>query len=158
MNNFFTNCTRCCLIIMMAACRKEAPVIANTTPGLLIAVNTLRSIGCVCGDTWMPPVKALEWNDTLAAAALLHARDMEANSYFSHISPGGSSPIQRAIITGYTGHFVTENIAKGFTSPEMVMEAWQQSESHCKAMMDGSHTDMGAARANSHWVQEFGSH
>jgi uncharacterized protein YkwD len=105
----------------------------------------------------MPPVKPLTWNDTLATAALAHARDMDANNYFNHISPTGTSPIQRAMALGYTGNYVTENIAKGYTSLGPLMEAWQQSEGHCKAIMDSLQTDMGAANVNTYWVQEFGS-
>ena len=74
----------------------------------------------------------------------------------SHISPGGTSPIQRAIVKGYTGKDVLENIAKGYTSIEPLMQAWQQSEEHCKAMMDSLQTEMGAANVNTYWVQEFG--
>jgi uncharacterized protein YkwD len=106
----------------------------------------------------MPPVKPVTWNDTLAAAALAHARDMDARNYFNHISPSGTSPIQRAITLGYTGNTVTENIAKGYTSIEPLMNAWQQSENHCKAMMDSLQTEMGAANVNTYWVQEFGSY
>lgn len=125
---------------------------------MLAAVNMLRSTGCNCADTWMPPVKPLSWNDTLAAAALAHALDMEANNYFSHISPNGSSPIQRAVVVGYAGNHVTENIAKGFSSQQSVMEAWLRSDSHCRAVMDAAHTEMGAAQVNTYWVQEFGSY
>lgn len=145
-------------IVVCPACRKEVPVALNIKRDMLAAVNALRSTGCSCGNTWMPPVKPLHWNDTLADAALAHARDMKENRYFSHISPNGNFPIQRAIVLGYAGNIVMENIAKGFTTLETVMEAWQKSDSHCKAIMDGSHTEMGAASVNTYWVQEFGSY
>jgi uncharacterized protein YkwD len=106
----------------------------------------------------MPPVKPLTWNDTLAAAAMAHARDMDAKNYFNHISPTGTSPIQRATALGYTGNYVTENIAKGYTSLELLMDAWEKSESHCRAMMDSLQTEMGAGNVNTYWVQEFGSY
>jgi uncharacterized protein YkwD len=143
--------------MLFAACRKDTPVIREVKEEMLTAVNTLRQTGCTCGDTYMPPVKPLLWNDTLELAALAHARDMDANNYFSHISPGGTSPIQRAMALGYTGNYVSENIARGFSSVEPVMEAWKKSEDHCKAMMDSSQTHMGAANVNTYWVQEFGS-
>jgi uncharacterized protein YkwD len=145
------------VVLLWPACRKETTIERNVKDDMLAAVNTLRRTGCTCGDTYMPPVKPLTWNDTLAAAALAHARDMNANNYFNHISLTGTSPIQRAIALGYTGNYVTENIAKGYTSLEPLMEAWQQSDSHCKAMMDSLQTGMGAANVNTYWVQEFGS-
>jgi uncharacterized protein YkwD len=147
------------LMVMMLwpACRKETTVEQPVKDNMLAAVNSLRQAGCTCGDTWMPPVKPLTWNDTLAAAALAHARDMDAGNYFNHIAPTGTSPIQRAMALGYTGNYVTENIAKGYTSLEPLMDAWQKSESHCKAMMDNLQTEMGAGNVNTYWVQEFGS-
>jgi uncharacterized protein YkwD len=83
---------------------------------------------------------------------------MDANNYFSHISPSGTSPIQRTMAWGYSGNYVSENIARGFSSLEPVMEAWRKSEDHCKAMMDSLDTYMGAANVNSYWVQEFGAY
>lgn len=145
------------LPVLLTACRKEITVERTIKDDMLAAVNALRQAGCTCGATYMPPVKPLLWNDTLAAAALAHARDMNANNYFSHISPGGTSPIQRAMALGYAGNYVTENIAKGYTGLGPLLEAWQKSEDHCKAMMDSLQTEMGAANVNTYWVQEFGS-
>ena len=144
------------LIALLAACRKEAAVTRDIKAEMLTAVNTLRQTGCTCGDTFMPPVKPVQWNDTLAMAALAHALDMDAHNYFSHISPGGTSPIQRTMALGYSGNYVTENIARGFSSVQPVMEAWIISADHCKAMMDPSQTEMGAGNVNTYWVQEFG--
>jgi uncharacterized protein YkwD len=145
------------VVVLWPACRKETTVEQPVKDNMLAAVNSLRQTGCTCGDSWMPPVRPLTWNDTLAAAALAHARDMDAGNYLNHISPTGTSPIQRAIALGYTGNYVTENIARGYTSLEPLMEGWQKSESHCRAMMDSLQTQMGAANVNTYWVQEFGS-
>lgn len=146
------------IITLLAACRKDATIIRDIKEEMLTTVNALRQTGCTCGSTFMPPVKPLLWNDTLAMAALAHARDMDANNYFSHISPGGTSPIQRTMALGYAGNYVSENIARGFSSLEPVMEAWEKSEDHCKAIMDSLQTHMGASNVNSYWVQEFGSY
>jgi uncharacterized protein YkwD len=143
-------------IMLCPACKKDPNIERDIKAEMLAAVNTLRQSGCTCGSTPMPPVRPLVWNETLAAAALAHARDMNANSYFSHISPGGTSPVQRAMAKGYSGEYVSENIAKGYTSIEPLMKAWQQSEEHCKAIMDSLHSEMGAANVNTYWVQEFG--
>ena len=145
------------MVVLFPACRKEIAVERDIKGEMLAAVNSLRQAGCTCGGTYMPPVRTLTWNDTLASAALAHARDMDANNYFSHISPGGTSPIQRTMALGYSGNYVTENIARGYTSPDPVMKAWLNSEEHCKAMMDSGHTEIGAANVNTYWVQEFGS-
>lgn len=154
----FTRVQLMVLLALLTACRKEAVVIRDVKTAMLLAVNNLRQTGCTCGSTYMPPVPPLLWNDTLALAALAHARDMDAHNYLSHISPGGTSPIQRTLALGYAGNYVLENIARGFFSVEPVMEAWEKSEDHCKAMMDSAQTEMGAANVNSYWVQELGAY
>jgi len=148
------------LIALQWGCKKDVvkPPLQQTDgkTGMLAAVNSLRQAGCTCGTTVMPPVPPLIWSDTLQTAANEHARDMYFNNYFSHIAPDGSSPIQRAQTAGYTGTSILENIAEGYYNLTDVINGWKQSEDHCRAMMDSSSTEMGAARANQYWVQEFG--
>jgi len=148
----------CCLpVFLPLACKKETALPdARLLPEMVDSVNLLRSKGCRCGTDSMPAVPPLVWNAKLAAAAAAHAKDMYVNNYFSHISPQGSSPIQRAQQAGYTGSYVGENIGKGYTTISAVMQAWQQSEAHCKAMMDTLYKEMGASEYNEYWVQEFG--
>jgi uncharacterized protein YkwD len=158
--------SRVCLLIFILcsivffSCRKEKeeePVGTENLPvNMLEKVNKLRSTGCMCGSTYMPPVPQLQWNQNLELAAKRHAEDMSQKNYFDHVSPTGSVPIQRAQLAGYTGNYVMENIGKGYTTVDAVMIAWQNSKSHCKAMMDSMHTVMGAAKFHSYWVQELG--
>ena len=140
----------------MPACKKETVIQEDLHVSMLDAVNRLRHSGCRCGSDSMPPVPALRWNDTLRQAAEAHINDMFYNHYFDHIAPDGSSPVQRAIRLGYTGNYVGENIARGYMSVQDVMAGWKNSEDHCKAMMDTLYGEMGAARLNDYWVQEFG--
>ena len=81
---------------------------------------------------------------------------MYNNKYFSHISPSGSSPIQRAISAGFTGQYVGENIAEGYNTTGAVMLAWKNSPEHCEAMMDTLYVEMGAYSYNGYWVEDFG--
>jgi len=151
-------CLACCLpALLPLACKKESPSpTTRLVPEMADSVNGLRSKGCRCGADSMPPVPPLSWNAALAAAAAAHAKDMYTKNYFSHISPQGSSPIQRAQESGYTGSYVGENIAKGYSTIGDVMAAWRQSEAHCKAMMDTLYKEIGASRYDTYWVQEFG--
>jgi uncharacterized protein YkwD len=148
----------CCgIALYVASCKKEAAADpGRLLPEMTDSVNVLRSKGCRCGADSMPPVPPLSWNAQLATAAAAHAKDMYVNNYFSHISPQGTSPIQRAIQAGYTGMYVGENIAKGYSGISEVMLAWKNSEAHCKAMMDTLYKEFGASAYNGYWVQEFG--
>jgi len=145
------------ICLSIYGCKKENNTSAEDIHAAMLAdVNALRSTGCTCGTTYMPPVPPVKWNNILATAAAGHAKDMYVNNYFSHIAPNGSSPIQRAQDDGYTGMYMGENIATGYNTVAQVMDAWEKSEDHCKAMMDSTYVDFGAARYNSIWVQEFG--
>jgi uncharacterized protein YkwD len=148
----------CCgMTLYLSSCKKESTADQGMLwPEMTDSVNVLRSKGCHCGADSMPPVAPLTWNAQLAAAATEHARDMYVNNYFSHISPQGTSPIQRAIQAGYTGMYVGENIAKGYSTISDVLFAWKNSEAHCRAMMDTLYKEFGASEYNGYWVQEFG--
>lgn len=123
---------------------------------LLPAVNQLRTAGCRCGDTLMPPVAPLVWNDVLASSAGQHVQDMIQQGYFSHLSPDGTPPIQRAVQAGYAALYVGENIARGYRNSAAVVEGWLASESHCRNMMDSTYSEMGAAAQSTYWVLDLG--
>lgn len=123
---------------------------------LLEEINLLRKSGCTCGSELMPPVKALMWNSALEHAAASHAYDMATHDYFSHISLSGKSPIDRASNAGYAGLYVGEVIARKYNLTEDVVKAWEQSESHCRALMDSTYNDMGGARKGDYWVVDLG--
>jgi uncharacterized protein YkwD len=138
-------------------CSKTGGIITQDLHVVMLnAVNQLRETGCQCGTVFMPAVPDLQWNDTLERAAESHLSDMYNHNYFAHIAPDGSSPVQRAQELGYTGDYVGENIARGFYNVGDVMNGWKASPDHCQAMMDSLYKEMGAARLNDYWDQEFG--
>jgi uncharacterized protein YkwD len=73
---------------------------------------------------------SLRADPRLNAAARAHSADMVARDYFSHTSPEGSDPGDRAAAAGY-GPFVGENIASsGGGTPVSVFVAWRGSPGH----------------------------
>jgi uncharacterized protein YkwD len=123
---------------------------------LLEQINKLRITGCVCGNEWMPPVSELTWNPILENVALDHATDMYQNNYFSHLSLDGTPPITRAQNAGYSGNYVGEVLARRYHTVKDVTEAWQKSESHCRALMDSLYNEVGGARKEDYWVVDLG--
>ncbi len=89
--------------------------------------------------------------------AQLHTADMVSKAYFSHTGSDGSSVSQRVTRQGYEWRAVGENIAYGQRSVEQVVEAWMNSPSHCRAIMDSEFTELGAARVEDHWTLVFGT-
>lgn len=120
------------------------------------AVNALRTEGCKCGTTKMPPVTPISWNDQLAEAAQRHANDMAKNKHFDHTGTDGSSSAQRISDAGYKWRSVGENIAWGYQDIEAVIAGWVKSKGHCENMMSADFTEMGAAQNGTYWVQTFG--
>ena len=122
---------------------------------LLELVNAVRKTGCNCGSTAMPPVPVVTWNDKLGKAAYDHSVEMKANDYFSHTGLNGSNAGQRITAAGYSWKTYGENIAKGYTSEQAVMNGWLSSEGHCRNIMNGNFKEMGAGRQDTYWTQDF---
>ncbi|MEJ7692714.1 CAP domain-containing protein [Daejeonella sp.] len=127
----------------------------------LTRINNVRTAGCKCGKTYMPPVEPLSWNSLLERSAYGHALDMSTRRYFNHTSLSGKTIKNRLEEAGYnlTGmrtYAFGENIAAGQKSIDQVMTSWLKSEGHCKNIMSPHFKEIGVAETNLHWVQDFG--
>ncbi|WP_290796612.1 CAP domain-containing protein [Flavihumibacter sp. UBA7668] len=124
---------------------------------MLQLINDIRTKGCTCGSTVMPPVPKLEWNDKLAKAAYLHSFDMNSKNYFSHTSQDGRCPGDRITAQGFNWSSYGENIARGQANEAAVMNGWLNSEGHCKNIMNSRFKYVGVGMQNKYWTQVFGS-
>ena len=122
---------------------------------ILDMVNQVRRSGCKCGDTDMPPVGELTWNDLLAQAAYWHSEDMKTNDFFDHAGSDKSKAGDRIKSAGYDWFAYGENIALGQPTETVVMNSWLQSEGHCKNIMNANFKEMGIGRVDNYWTQEF---
>ena len=94
----------------------------------------------------------------LTLAAQLHADDMARYDYFSHTGRDGSLPWDRARAMGYTGRTMGENIARGYQTPQAVVEGWINSPGH-RANIENCayrHIGVGYDAASRTRVQLFG--
>ncbi|HVG41723.1 MAG TPA: CAP domain-containing protein, partial [Chitinophagaceae bacterium] len=107
---------------------------ANTVNKTLILqlVNKARAKGCQCGDTYYYPAEPVSWNTQLEAAAYKHSTDMYKNDYFSHTGADGTNGGARIDAAGYKWTAYGENIGKGYTTENQVVEGWLKSPTHCK--------------------------
>ncbi len=101
----------------------------------------------------LPP---LTWNNQLASAAQGHAEDMQKRNFFDHVNPDGLSPTNRIQAAGYRGSTYGENIARGQTSPEQVMNDWMNSPGHRENILRPSFREIGIGIVGNIWVQDFG--
>ncbi|MGI5835266.1 MAG: CAP domain-containing protein [Chloroflexota bacterium] len=109
----------------------------------------------------------LKWNEQLAAAATAYAQDMASRNFFSHHSPEGTTPVERAQSAGYEaygwgGLYVGENLARGFPTAEGAVQGWMASEGHRNNILHDKYRETGvgvavAASGARVWVQKFGS-
>ncbi|MDD5750513.1 MAG: CAP domain-containing protein [Candidatus Pacebacteria bacterium] len=81
----------------------------------------------------------------LDQAALLKARDMLKNGYFSHQSPQGVSPWYWFGRAGYAYQFAGENLGIGFLDSLELHQAWNESASHKANLVNPVYREVGIA-------------
>ncbi len=124
---------------------------------LLKLVNEKRTVGCNCGNKYMPAAPALTWNETIALAASNHSKDMNKKRFFDHISSNGKTLRDRFNDVGYQWMAIAENIAYGQKDEQAVVAAWFKSKGHCENLMNPTYKEMGAAKEGIYWTQDFGT-
>lgn len=87
-------------------------------------------------------------NEKLDKAAEEKAEDMIAKNYFSHNSPEGVTPWYWFDKNGYDYKYAGENLALGFSSAEDEHEAWMESPTHRKNILNPNYGEIGVAVKN----------
>lgn len=94
-------------------------------------------------------------DDRLTSAAQEHSEDMNDRDYMSHESPDDEGPAERAQRHGYNA-FGAENVAKGQSSAEQVMQSWMDSDGHRDNILNCDLESIGVGEADNAWTQKFG--
>ena len=102
-------------------------------------------------------LRELTYNWELSRVARYKSQDMYDNRYFSHTSPVYGSPFQMMKNFGITYRSAAENIARGQSSPQAVVNAWMNSSGHRANILNSSFTEIGVGYvAEGHyWTQMF---
>jgi uncharacterized protein YkwD len=155
-------CTLSCKKGTDSSFKADDPPVPSTitninNDALLKLVNDTRLAGCNCGATVMPPVTALTWSVNLGSAAIAHSKYLASIKTLTHISANGDNVGARVKATGYNWTAVGENAASGQTTEAQVFNDWIKSEDHCKNIMNAAFKEMGAAKTDNYWVQDFAS-
>ncbi|HOF42649.1 MAG: CAP domain-containing protein [Patescibacteria group bacterium] len=88
---------------------------------------------------------ALKENAMLKRAAEEKAQDMIDKNYFAHVSPEEKDPWYWIKQSGYDYRFAGENLAMNFTNAEDEHNAWMESESHRKNILNPNYDEIGVA-------------
>ncbi|MFC7370563.1 LysM peptidoglycan-binding domain-containing protein [Fictibacillus iocasae] len=98
---------------------------------------------------------ALALNEELSSVALVKAKDMIQQNYFSHTSPVYGSPFDMMKRFGVPYTAAGENIAKGQPSAAEVMKDWMNSQGHRENILSSSYDSIGVGYYQGAWVQLF---
>lgn len=83
------------------------------------------------------------------------AIDMINSNYFSHTSPNYGSPFDMMKTFGIQYQSAGENIAKGQTTPQEVMNSWMNSSGHRANILSRDYNCIGVGFYHGAWVQMF---
>jgi hypothetical protein len=90
-------------------------------------------------------VEALSENQKLDQAAENKLDDMIKNNYFAHTSPSGVTPWFWFEKNGYDYKYAGENLAMGFSTVEREHDAWMESPTHKRNILNPSYKEIGVA-------------
>jgi uncharacterized protein YkwD len=149
-------------IALVLALAVPAPTWADPVQSVLSGINAARA-KAGCGP--------LALNKQLMATAEAHARNMAEDDFFGHRDKSGKGFPARVRAQGYPLSLAAENIAAGQKTPERAVQAWLDSPSHRKNVMNCKFRETGIAMVYQpddrplkgqsmglryYWVQVFG--
>ena len=109
---------------------------------------------------------ALIWNDTLAAAAREHSKDLMQNNITGHVGSNGSTLRQRIEGAGILNwSYLAENCSYGRATPELTIAGLMNSPGHRANILNPEVTHLGvgyvprpegsSAQYSTYWTQKF---
>ena len=102
-------------------------------------------------------LKPLTQNWELSRVARYKSQDMKDNKYFSHTSPVYGTPFTMIKNFGISYKSAGENIAKGYASPQAVVNGWMNSSGHRANILNANYTEIGVGYVadGKYWTQMF---
>lgn len=102
-------------------------------------------------------LSALTYDWELSRVARYKSQDMKDNNYFSHTSPIYGSPFQMMKSFGIAYRSAGENIARGYATPQSVVDGWMNSSGHRANILNASFTRIGVGyiAGGHYWTQMF---
>lgn len=96
-------------------------------------------------------------DEELSRVARIKSQDMKDNNYFSHTSPVYGSPFDMMKKFGISYKTAGENIARGQTTPQAVVNGWMNSSGHRANILNASYTAIGVGYVadGNYWTQMF---
>lgn len=125
--------------------------VSELEDNLLPRINRARAEDGTCGEgddaTGHPPGLPLALDPTLRCAARVHAGTLARSGSLSHEDPDGHGVLVRTKLAGYGGITRHQVLASGFLRASEVIDAWLESPTHCRAVLDGDISEAGVGIA-----------
>ncbi len=127
--------------------------------------NVQSVIDLVNKDRQVRGITPLTVDSELSQAAEEKANDMIVHNYFAHVSPSGVTPWHWIGQSGYDYSFAGENLAINFSDPQTQHDAFMNSVTHKKNILNEKYQEIGVAvitgkingKETIITVQEFGA-
>lgn len=130
----------------------------TTTPGTSTQIEE-EVIALVNEERARRGLPALTYNSALANVARTKSEDMAENNYFSHTSPTYGTPFEMLETFNIPFTAAGENIARGQTTAQEVMNAWMNSSGHAANILNSAFTEIGVGYVYNNgvpvWTQMF---
>lgn len=125
-------------IVLIATLAFVAPAYASeiTRASVVAEINVRRA------TFGLPPLRE---DARLDGAADDRVNDMADNGYWAHISPDGREPFAWMRPHGYEYRFAGENLATGFETTEVLVDAWMESKGHRENILSPLYRDCGVS-------------
>jgi len=143
------------LVVALSAPAGAAAACANAaaSPSSVSSKDAVRTTVCLVNrERSSRGLRRVRLNRRLSKGAARHARDMVRRDHFSHVSPSGSTFLQRIKRTGYLGGArawtAGENLAwgsGGLATPRSIVHSWMKSPEHRANIVNGRFREVGIA-------------
>lgn len=116
--------------------------------------EVIRLVNEIRAENGLNPL-TYDWE--LSRVARFKSQDMKDNKYFAHNSPVYGTPFQMIKNFGISYRSAGENIAKGYSTPQAVVNAWMNSSGHRANILNASYTRIGVGyvTGGNYWTQMF---
>ena len=126
---------------------------AAASPSSVSSKDAVRTTVCLVNrERSSRGLRGVRLNRRLSKGAARYARDMVRRDYFSHVSPSGSTFLQRIKRTGYLSRArawtTGENLAWGLgarATPRSIVQSWMKSPGHRANILNGRFREVGIA-------------
>ncbi len=128
----------------------------NTGTNTSIEMEVVRLVNIERQKAGLAP---FSYSGELSKVARAKSQDMANNNYFSHNSPTYGDPFAMMRSFGIQYRTAGENIAKGYSSAQSVVNGWMNSPGHRANILNSSFGKIGVgyvnAKGTTYWTQMF---